>query len=93
MFDKTMHDINAIKQSAKDILAERGISPNTKGAYDVWFRHFDSDITEVLAHYSEHGDILPWLYDTAELYIDPDFIGSDKGGRASARELVRQFSN
>lgn len=87
-----MHDINAIKQSAKDTLASRGIDPNSKSAYEVWFRHFDSDTKEILVYIEEHGDILPWLYDTADIYADSSTNYAEAGGRRVARKLIKQFS-
>jgi hypothetical protein len=87
-----MHDINAIKQSAKDTLAERGIDPNSKSAYEVWLRHFDSDIKDILVYIEEHGDILPWLYDTADIYADPSTNYANPAGRRIARKLTKQFS-
>lgn len=90
---RTMHDIDAIKKSAKDTLASRGINPNSPSAYEVWFRHFDAgDEAEILLHYSEHGDILPWLYDTAVSYADPLFQGYDASGRRTANRLIKQFA-
>ena len=87
-----MHDINAIKQSAKDTLTDRGIDPNSKSAYEVWFRHFESDTKEILVYIEEHGDILPWLYDTADIYADPSTNYAEPAGRRVARKLVKQFS-
>jgi hypothetical protein len=88
-----MHDIETIKSEAKAILADRGINPNKPSAYEVWFRHFDAgDEAEILRHYAEHGDILPWLYDTAESYADPFFQGYDASGRRTANRLLKQFA-
>lgn len=87
-----MHDLIAIQQSAKDTLASRGIDPNSKSAYDVWFRHFDSDTKDIIAYIEFHGDILPWLYDTAEIYADPSTNYADPAGRRIARKLIKQFA-
>jgi len=88
-----MHDLNALKQSAKDTLASRGIDPNSKSAYEVWFRHFESDTKDILAYAEQHnGDILPWLYDTADIYADPSTNYAEPSGRRIARKLVKQFS-
>lgn len=83
----------ALMQKAHAALRERNILPNTKSAYEVWFRHFDSDIKDIYDSVKHHdGDILPWLYDTAEIYADPSTEYADKGGRRIARKLISQFA-
>jgi hypothetical protein len=90
-----MHiDIEGLKQTARLILKERGINPDSTSAYEVWFRHFQSDTKDILATVEHHdGDILPWLYDTAEIYADPSTNYAEPAGRRVARKLVKQFAN
>lgn len=87
-------DIEGLKQTAILILIERGIDPNSKSAYEVWFRHFESDTKDIIATVEHHdGDILPWLYDTAEIYADPSTNYAEPSARRVARKLIKQFSN
>jgi hypothetical protein len=85
-------DIEGLKQTARLILIERGIDPNSKSAYEVWFRHFESDTKDILAYIEQHGDILPWLYDTADIYADPSTNYAEPSARRVARKLIKQFS-
>ena len=74
------------------ILRERNIRPDSESAYEIWFRHFDSDAKEIIESVKEHGDILPWLYDTAALYAEPDTNYATPHGRKIARKLLNQFA-
>ena len=87
-------DIETLKQLARAILKERGINPDTETANEVWFRHFQGRPEEIIEEYKQHGDILPWLYDTAECELEHDHpvYGFDASVRRLARKLVKQFS-
>lgn len=85
--------IESLKQAARSILTERGINPDSKSAYEIWFRHFESDTKDIIATTEYHGgDILPWLYDTADIYADPSTNYAEPSARRVARKLVKQFS-
>jgi hypothetical protein len=86
-------NIQNLKQAALLNLKERGINPNSKSAYELWFRHFDGDIQEIISHANSHnGDILPWLYDTAEVVADPSTEYADASAIRLARKLLKQFA-
>lgn len=84
--------INLIKH-AHAVLRERNILPGSESAYEIWFRHFDGDAKEIIESVKEHGDILPWLYDQADLYANTDANYSTPHGRKVARRLLSQFAN
>jgi len=85
--------IESLKQSALLTLKERGINPNSKTAYEVWFRHFDSDKDEIMLHAARNdGSILPWLYDMAEVVADLSTEYADASSRRLARKLLKQFA-
>lgn len=84
--------LETIKDEAKAILRDRGINPATPAAYEVWFRRFDDDGNGVIQEVADTGDILAWLYDTAELAAEPDTLYTDPAARRIARKLIKQFA-
>jgi hypothetical protein len=88
-------DIEGLKQTARLILKERGINPDTETANEVWFRHFTQDPDTIIEEYKQSGEMLTWLYDTAdcELLADHPVYGFDAKVRRLARKFVKQFSN
>lgn len=81
-----------LRQHAVAILRERGILPFSESANEIWFRHFDSDFNDIVESVKAHGDILPWLYDQASIYAEPDTNYATPSGRKVAKKLLKQFA-
>ena len=84
----TENQITQLRQQAADALKAKGIKPDSKSAYEVWFRHFDSDTKDIIQNANENnGDIIPWLYDTASIYADAD----TNYATPSVRRIAKKF--
>lgn len=88
----TINKAADFKAEAAAVLKYRGIKPDTDAAHDVWFRRFEDDVAGTVQEITDAGDVLAWLYDTAEVAAEPDTNYTTPAGRRIARKLLKQFA-
>jgi len=84
---------NLLRDECSTILRSVGMLPDSKNAYEVWFRHFDSDtrdIIETVQH--DNQGILCWMLMTADVVAQEDTLYADSNSRRLAKRLIKRIA-
>jgi hypothetical protein len=67
--------------------------PNSSNAYEVWFRHFDSDAKDIIETVEHDAQgILKWMLMTADLVVQEDTLSSSPNSRRLAKRFIKRIA-